>query len=471
MSEVKKTPATSQIGRFYNKYLGDISDYIKGTIFLIALSALIIWGYASITGEELTLAKAGEHAFTLCVIAFCILLFIAFGKLCIFGWGIFKKIVPSLGDEKRSFPFILYSSFLVLAAVFSSYNTFIGVQKVFFSGSESQVIYYVGPAIIALINFLIILIVWESCMLIIPREQLKKQMFMLVAVPLIAGAPIFITSTTTMVIGFAGDDAMKAHIDHSLEEYRESIKAIKRYKNEELNLATTFSKLGEHYNTLSEKEKETGSLTGVSGAGAVTLYLENSADYMEILSQNIINHNDSAKSELLMLEQQLVELHNRTHENNIDVTSKDGMTIVRTEFRLITDKMSEILDASVMDSIAFNLKSGEFLNPRTSLSNSSVSLADKQALAMEKMEALLDKLRHEVEPKLVKMQERTKPELSEYEHINLYDAVGRYSNKILLPWVVAITVDFFAWVILLIVTVVGRNTFVLPEHLYNKTEN
>lgn len=371
------------------------------------------------------------------------------------GLKLFKGMIPETGDESVSWPFIAYIAFLVIAAAVSAYTTFYGLQSLFFDESEGIFRFYILPVVISVGSFFFILWAWGKPAHVMDKVGPWKKLYLLFVYAPIAGVFILGISTMTSVIGIGGDDTVKYHLTQTLETYEQSLDEIKRFREQELPLAETTKLYGERFNGMASEERATGRLTGVTGGGAVTRYLEGLGDYALRMNSTIIQSNQEADIKFNTLNMMLTNLRAELEDGALDRGFAERMREFRERFNELRGLMIKMAEESPLPAIRAQAADGQVLNPRTALSSHDAGLAAKQERMISELQMTLDRFSERLTEQLDSLDKREIPVVPKFEQVSLYESVVRYWHQVPMVWLLALAMDFGAYVALLLAAVIG----------------
>ncbi len=466
-----KTSIFADIRNHFATNFPNLNKYIMIVVLLCLGVVFAMWSIPQVFDGASTSAPILED-----YIAWVAYLFGGIFALFVFmhlmrsSYNLLKSISPESSNDPVSWAFMAYIVFLLIAAFVSAYTTFYGLQTLFFDRSEGVFRFYILPVIIATASFFFILWAWSKPMQVMDRVGPWKKVYLLFVYAPIVGVFIFGISTMTSVIGIGSGAAVKYHLTQTIETYEKSLDEIKRFREQELPLAATARLYGERFNSMADEERRTGRLTGVTGGGAVTRYLEGLGDYALRMDSTLVMNNEETEEQFNTINFMLTSLREELDNGYLDRNFKERTLEFREQFNELRGLMIKMAEESPLPAIRAQAIDGQVLNPQTLLSDHDKSLAEKQDNMIVTLQNMLDKFMERMESQLDNLDQREAPVIPKFEQVSLYQSIVSYWHQIPMVWLLALAMDFGAYVALLLTAVIGSANIRTPNRGSNTAD-
>lgn len=442
---------SSEIWRGYIKPLIKLLLLIVVVFFVVA-TAYEIYADSKVPVPSASAVLGYVAAFVFTIFVIVALIFLLKGVNSFLNKQINSNEIP-----RYKLGYNLFIIYTLLSSIISAYTTWYGFRMVLFAPDEGIFYYHILPLFVAVLVLVFIMKFW---MFMVDKiEQYTTKLYMILAS--LGVCVIFGVSTYTSALGFGANTAMKQHYMMVIESYEDAVSEVVDYRSKDGQILLLINRHASDFADKSQKESETGIISGVKGGGTVTRYLSEvseglNADYQSI--EESLDNTEQKRAELSLILKSLkerIDLDAYATPLEMEKDVAQVLEVVRTELTKLA-KQSPLIGVKSRLSVmsAYNFE-GAY--------SSSSEVRKKQEYAIQKMMQFRNQVVQNLEKVLVPLLDAPQPEIPKYERIKPTMSVITHYQSVFLSWMIAICCDFGSLIFVIFVSIVGLSQAKMPE--------
>gem|GEM_PF-5071803 len=388
-----------------------------------------------------------------------ILMLIGFGALA--AAILIVSAIRRAMDPTFSAPYRTYVLFTLVAALISGYTTTYGVIIEFLDPSQGFIRYRIFPVIVFLYAFLFVYLTWSWTFDLVIRSEPRRRAMIALLIPLLAAPPIFAVSTTTSALGLAGPRILERRLLGWLDEYSDALGDLSAYVRETESAALSLETFAGRMDQLSAQEADTGAITGYAGRGAVVAQLSVAADDLEAGAQLIRRETEARETSVEAMADQIEDTRDDILDGAFFETPageplpvRDWQDKVQAQERALRREWEDTASRAYVRAALGQLSMLDALIMRGGVSDSA-TVADAQRQAQGQVSAYLANGQQIVQDELERAIEEEAPRPPDIAYQSPLLVLFQSWEQAILPWVIAIAVDFGPWVWIALAAVAG----------------
>ncbi len=374
-----------------------------------------------------------------------------------------------------SAPYRTYILFTLTAAMISGYATTYGVIIEFLDPSQGFIRYRIFPVIVFLYCFLFVFLTWSWTFDLVIRSEPRRRALIAILIPLLAAIPLFAVSTTTSALGLAGPRILERKVLTWLDDYSAALSDLSVYVGETESAALSMETFAGRLTQLSAQEAETGAITGFAGRGAIVAQLNVAADDLRAGA-------DLIRRERAQREAAIGSMGDEIEATRLEILGgaffetaegaplpvRDWQDKVQARDRSLRRRWDETASRAYVQAAIGQLQLVDSLIMRGGVSDRS-AIAAAQRSAQEQISAYLGTGREIVRADLAEAAVKPPPAPPVAAYQSPLVVLFTSWKQAILPWAIAIAVDFGPWVWIALAAIAGydrrrsRARYAAPE--------
>lgn len=337
---------------------------------------------------------------------------------------------------------------LAVLCTASGYWTYMGVRGLL----DGDGILPVGGAIIYSVAVSVgIFVFWSYMLRFMPLLGRGRSRGGLWIAMILGCAAIMAMSSWLNAAALAGSGAVEQHLALTVEEYQRRLEQAHENALSAQSLVPDLEREAERFRQLSDKERESGALTGTSGQGTVVELLAQKSAELRTLAAQIRDSRETVDALYALGGQKLGTLREIVSgagdiEQRSVTFAKESVALVG----IIADLQQSSLAQSVKRAAVDLAES--FIAPAPSGGTSALGVA--QSGVIEEIEAAIVSTSDRLVQAADEILERPKVEPYRFVPLSAAEAVLRYAGDFIPSWAGAIAIDLLPGVLVLILMVV-----------------
>jgi hypothetical protein len=337
---------------------------------------------------------------------------------------------------------------LATLALASGVYTYLGVRSLL-DGSAAIVFFaaivYSAAVSVGIYGF------WTYLMRFLPEMRDAGSRLVLVAVMAVGSLMIVAMSSWLNAAALAGSAAVEQHLAETLEGYTADLDQANSNALGALSLLPDIQRAGERFARLAEEERNSGALTGTSGAGSVVQLLTQMAAQMRELEANIETSREKVATLFLEGQEHLAAMRSLVSGSGAIAPRSDGFAEQAVALAGVISALEQTSVAPSVARAAADL-SGGFIAPVAN--GSTADLAGRQDQVMATIRASVDSQSKALSDAAAEILAQPRVEDRRYVPLSSAEAVLRYAGDFVPSWAGAISIDLLPGVLVAIMAVV-----------------
>lgn len=364
-------------------------------------------------------------------------------------------------DPSYSAPYRTYILFTLVAAMISGYTTTYGVTIEFLDPTQGFVRYRIFPVVVFLYAFLFVYLTWSWTFDLVIRSEPRRRIAIALFIPLLAAIPIFAVSTTTSALGLAGPRILERRLLTWLDDYSESLSDLSAYIGETEAAALSLETFADRLDTLATQETETGAITGYAGSGAVVSQLTVAAEDLNAGADLIRREADERAVAIEAMAGDIDETRDEIlsgayfeDASGAALPVRDWQDKVQAQERQLRRQWEEISSRAYVRAAMGQLALLDSLILGGGISDSR-TVAAAQRDGQARVSAYLATGQEVARAELAEAAAEDAPRPPGISYQSPLIVLFRNWQEAILPWVIAIAVDFGPWVWIALAAIAG----------------
>jgi len=465
---------------------GNFGASLFGSLIVVLTAVAALAAYWTLTGRSLPLPApdnpaAPENMAVLGVMGLILIGAVAFVTM------VWNSLTKAFSDH-YSTPARIYTIFTLVAALISGYTTTYGVVIEFLDPAQGFIRYRLFPVVVFLYAFLFVYLTWSWTFDLIVRKEAEgagakrtNRIAVGLLVPLIAAAPIFALSTTTSALGLAGPRILERSLLGWMDDYSRSIRSLDGYIQEAGAVSLGLESLSDRMESLAAQEAATGAISGFAGQGSVTAQLRSAAADLDNTAALVSREQTARLGEADELAQDLSRARATVLDGQFFIDAngdplpvRDWQDNARGLERELGAQWERAASRAHIRAASSQLQLVDRLIFGGAVSNSSV-VANAQQNARGQISAYLAEARDVVQSDMRDALSAETPQPPEFTYRSPLIVLFSRWQEAILPWVIAISVDFGPWVWIMLTLIAGFDSAdrsrALHRHEYGDRQN
>jgi len=443
------------------------------SLIIVATAGAAFAAYWTMTDRPVPPQLSGSPASPETIGAYGVIALILLGALAfvfLLGRALRRAFSPDYSG-----PYRVYILFTLVAAMISGYTTTYGVVIEFLDPAQGFVRYRLFPVVVFLYAFLFVFLTWSWTFDLVIRHdhhpgeeetasasrRARNRVLAAFAIPLIAAVPIFAVSTTTSALGLAGPRILERAVLGWMDDYSQSLRSLESYINEADSVALSLESLSTRMDTLAAQEAATGAITGYAGRGAVVNQLDNAADDLAQTADIVMREQAERLASVDEIGLRLEGARATVLDGSFFQTAagdplpvRDWQDRVRGLERQLGGQWETAASRSHVRAASGQLELMDRLIFGGAMS-SSAAIATAQRDARGQISTYLAEARGVVQEEMSAAVAAETPEPPLFTYQSPLLVLFNSWEQAILPWVIAIAVDFGPWVWILLALIAG----------------
>lgn len=435
------------------------------SLIVVLTGAAALAAYWTMTSRPLPEQLQGDLASADAMAAYGVIALILLGAL-VFVFLVGRALSRAFSPD-YSGPYRVYLLFTLVAAMISGYTTTYGVTIEFLDPAQGFIRYRLFPVVVFLYAFLFVYLTWTWTFDLVIRQDheeggaRRNRFAAAFLIPLLAAVPIFAVSTTTSALGLAGPRILERSVLGWMDDYTRSTRSLEGYIQDADSVALSLESLSTRMETLAGQEAATGAISGYAGAGSVVNQLNNASGDLQQTAGLVMREQQARLETVDVLANRLDGARARVLEGDFFQNAqgealpvRDWQDRVRGLERELggawesASSRSHIRAASgqldLLDGIIFG-----------GAMSASSTVADAQRDARGQISSYLGNARGTVKNEMNRALADAPPEPPEFTYTSPLLVLFNSWEQAILPWIIAIAVDFGPWVWIMLALIAG----------------